>query len=226
MRVTDQPVALPKNARARLSAETHRLNLEISPDWRVIEHKFTGTIDVHTYFGLYGRTVSAGSPVSGQEGEVYRRLSKLDWQLWPSVSVFESTPPATKPDVKLNAMAEYDVIGISHYQLFAFECKKLSVTEEAVKKGRIHRRALERTKDDILFDLYKLSQIQHSFGGPFGKSYWVFSGDAELSEVNQARIKEFRITLIRGKEIQEIDRTPDKFRLPPLKKKGSAARPV
>ncbi|PYT02782.1 MAG: hypothetical protein DMF60_20320 [Acidobacteria bacterium] len=57
----------------------------------------------------------------------------------------------------------------------------------------------------------------------FGGFYWVFSGQTKLSEVNLLRIKEFRITLIRGKEIQEIDHTPEKFGLPPLRRKAAVA---
>ena len=51
----------------------------------------------------------------------------------------------------------------------------------------------------------------------------MFSGQTKLSEVNLLRIKEFRITLIRGKEIQEIDHTPEKFGLPPLRRKAAVA---
>ncbi|MBI4472334.1 MAG: DUF1887 family protein [Acidobacteria bacterium] len=204
--------------------ETPRnLTLQISADWTVTEHPFTGSIDLHTYFELYERTVTVGDPKSGQEGDVYRRLRKLAWQIWPSVCLFDKSPSVGNPKAKGSQMAEYDAIAIRFYQLFAFECKRLTVTQEDVKKGRVHAAALARTKDDILFDLYKLSQIQQSFGGPFGKSYWVFSGDAKLREVDQARIKEFRITLVRGKEVQDIHRTPEKFGLPPLRGKVADA---
>ena len=149
----------------------------------------------------------------------------MDWQVWPSVCVCDRIllPAGQKP--RLSQVAEYDAIGIRFYQLFAFECKRLTVTRGDVRSGRVPAAALERAKDDILFDLYKLSQIQQSFGGPFGKAYWVFSGDTELSEVNQSRrIKEFRITLLRGSDVQEIAHTPEKFGLPPLRRKIIATR--
>jgi hypothetical protein len=190
--------------------------LQISFDWTVTEHPFTGGIDLETYFGLHGRTISVGSPRTGQEGELYRQLQKLDWKVWPSVCLYDNSPVSAKPASKSASMAEYDAIGIRYYQLFAFECKRLSVTREAVKRGFAPKGRFERMKDDILIDLHKLSQVQQSFGGPFGRSYWVFSGEAELSEVNEARIKEFRITLIRGGEINRIHRSPENFGLPPV----------
>ena len=74
--------------------------------------------------------------------------------------------------------------------------------------------ALTKTKTDILIALYKLSQAQKSFGGPFGRSFWIFSGDTDLSDANSVRIREFGITLIRGNEINELAKTPEKFGLP------------
>jgi hypothetical protein len=191
--------------------------LQITADWSVTELPFTDSIDLQTYFELYGRSVEEGESRTGQESEIFRRLEKLDWKVWRSVTVCKS-PADVSSLTKGNLMAEYDAIGIRYYQLSAFECKKLNVTREAVRKGRVTARDLERAKTDILLDLYKLSQIQKSFGGPFGKSYWIYSGKTELSAENQERIKEFGIILIRGNDINEVDRTPEKFRLPPLKK--------
>lgn len=113
--------------------ETPRnLTLQISPDWTVTEHPFTGSIDLHTYFELYERKVTVGEPKSGQEGDVYRRLRKLDWDVSPSVCLFDKSPSGASPKAKGSHMAEYDAIAIRFYQLFAFECKRLTVTREDV----------------------------------------------------------------------------------------------
>ena len=190
--------------------------LQISADWVVTFLPFTNSIDLHTYFELYGRTVKTSIPRTGQAGAIVRRLEKLDWQVWHSVTLYKSQADVY-PTTKGNHLAEYDAIGIRFYQLSAFECKRLNVNRESVR--RVAREEdLERAKKDILLDLYKLSQIQKSFGGPFGKSYWVFSGKTELSEENQERIREFDIILIRGSDINQIDKTPERFKLPALRK--------
>lgn len=193
--------------------------IEISDDWAVKKYPFASAIDLETYFELFGRTVKSGDPKPGLEAEVYRQLKRLDWEVWADVCIFDTDRSASNQRTRHEPMAEYDAIGISFYQLFAFEIKRLTITKEAVEKRRVPAASLKRTKDDIRFDLYKLSQIQQSFGGPFGKSYWVFTGEADLSEVNQARIKEFRIRLIRGTEVREIDRLPEKFNLPKRKQR-------
>lgn len=196
--------------------ETPRsLTLKISPPWQVSELPFTGFIELETYFELHGRTVTVGKPKTGQEGEVFRRLEKLEWRqkVYPSVDLYDKSSTSSRGP----HMAEYDAIGILHYQLYVFECKKLNVTKEAVRRHLISKGELDRAKDDILFDLYKLSQVQKSFGGPFGRSYWIFSGKTRLEEVNQSRIKEFGITLIRGNEINDILREPQRFGLPSVR---------
>ncbi|MFL6275992.1 MAG: hypothetical protein ACJ74G_12460 [Blastocatellia bacterium] len=188
--------------------------LQISGDWQVSFLPFANSIDLQTYFELYGRRTKVGNPQTGQEGDIVRRLEKLDWHVWHSVTLYKTDAhPATTG----NQLAEYDAIGIRFYQLSAFECKRLNVNKAAVHRGWVAEKALERAKTDILLDLYKLSQIQKSFGGPFGKSYWIFSGKTELSEENRERIREFGIILIRGSEINQIDKTPERFKLPRLK---------
>jgi hypothetical protein len=191
--------------------------LQISADWIVTFLPFTNSIDLQTYFELHGRTVKLGKPKTGQEGDIVKRLEKLDWQIWHSVTLYKSKA-GVHLVTKGNQLAEYDAIGIRFYQLSAFECKRLNVNRESVRRGLIKEEDLERAKKDILLDLYKLSQVQKSFGGPFGKSYWIFSGRTPLSEENQERIREFGITLIRGNDINEIDKTPEKFKLPSLRK--------
>lgn len=166
--------------------------LKISPDWTVTPINFTQSVDVKTYFAIYGRNASVGQPVSGQEGKVFNQLQQLDWQVWPSVKLRHQG----------ETLAEYDALGIRFYQCFAFECKRLTTW-----RG-------EKAKQEILIDLLKLYQMQQQFGGPFGKSYWVFSGTAPLSNINQERIRDFGITLIRGAEINHIAKTPEKFGLP------------
>ena len=194
----------------------HRI-LKIAADWSLTEIPFSSSIDLQTYFELHGRTATVGNSRSTQEAHVIRQLERLDWRVWPSVCLLR---PGS-----LEEMAEFDAIGIHAYQLFAFECKRLTVKKDDVRSGRVHRSVLSRVSDDILFDLYKLSQVRNSFGGPFGKSYWIFSGGAELSENDKERISEFGITLISGQEINELAKAPEKFGLPPRKAGEKRAAP-
>jgi hypothetical protein len=170
--------------------------LKISPDWVVTPIAFSAAVDVETYFAIYGRRVAVGKPVSGQEAEVNRQLQELDWRVWPCVRLLHEK----------EVLAEYDAVGIRFYQCHVFECKRLSDWRADAR-------------DEILKDLHKLYQVQQHFGGPFGRSYWVFSGDHPLSNVNQERIRDFGIKLIRGAEINEIARNPEKFGLPQHKTK-------
>lgn len=62
-----------------------RLTLCVNADWRVQKIPFTGSLEIKTYFGIYGRQITVGQPRSGQEENVYRQLKKLEWQVWPSV---------------------------------------------------------------------------------------------------------------------------------------------
>lgn len=184
--------------------------LNISSDWRVKPIPFTESVDVQTYFDIYGRNVSIGNPVNDQEKKVYKQLQQLDWQVWPSVKLIHHN----------KTLQEYDAIGIRHYQLFAFECKNLNPLRIYCPSCRCRITIDEGQKDDILKDLFKLYQVQQHFGGPFGKSFWVFEGDRPLSEMNKERIRDFRITLIRGSDINQISKTPEKFGLPNRKAKN------
>jgi hypothetical protein len=67
--------------------------------------------------------------------------------------------------------------------------------------------------------------MRQDFGGPFGKSYWVFSGSYDLSPDQEERIQAFRITLILNSQIGEISQNPAKFGLPELRRNVSAPRP-
>lgn len=186
--------------------------LLVKSDWTTEEIPFESEIDLQTYFNLHGKVAEEGELTSGQEKEVFRSLQKLDWRVWQSVKIF-----APDDKRKSNPLAEFDSIAIRFYQLFAFECKRLNVTEEAVKAGQVRRHELERAKESISIDLYKLAQVRESFGGPFGKCYWIFSGKTPLSEVNRKRIEDFKIKLIQGKDINQITKDPAKFGLPDCK---------
>lgn len=187
--------------------------LLVKSNWTAEKIPFESQIDLQTYFSLYGKVAEEGELKSGQEKEVFKALQKLDWKVWQSVNIFDRDDKS-----KSNQLAEFDSIAICFYQLFAFECKHLDVTAKSVKSGRVKRHEFERAKDSILIDLYKLAQARESLGGPFGKSYWVFSGKTPLSEVNKKRIEDFRITLIQGNDIARIAQEPKKFGLPICKK--------
>lgn len=183
--------------------------LRIAADWSLTEIPFSSSVDLLTYFELHGRTVTENNSCTGQEREVIEKLQQLDWSISPSVWLLRPNSG--------EQMAEFDAIGIHAYQLFAFECKRLTITEKDEKRLRKLRRSVPRTSDSILFDLYKLSQVRNSFGGPFGRSYWIFSGGAKLGENDRERIREFGITLITGEDINKLTRSPQEFGLPPLR---------
>jgi hypothetical protein len=168
-----------------------RRTLQVHPDWSVEETPFESTLDLSTYFALYGVNVSPGSPRNRQEEHVFRQLSLLNWRVWPSV------------ELRHNGMllAEFDAIGIDHYQLSVVECKRLS----GARPG---------TSDEVLHDLFKLYQVRQHFGGPFGRSYWVFTGGYTLPKVTEDRIREFDITLIRSNEINQLSASSKSFGLP------------
>jgi hypothetical protein len=168
--------------------------LRVSPDWATKKIGFKKTIDVVTYFQLYGREVEPGSPRNDHEAKLLKRLRQLEGEYWPDVKLKHQ-------GADLN---EYDVIGIRYYQCYAFECKRVS-----------DWRGEEKVKNDILIDLLKLYQMQQHFGGPFGKSYWVFSGDRKLTEIEKERARLFKVGLIEGDEINTIAQDPNKFGLPP-----------
>lgn len=188
--------------------------LLVKSDWSAQAISFESEIDLQTYFSLYGKVAEEGELRSGQEKEVFRALQKLDWNVWQSVKIFSQDDKT-----KSNPLAEFDSIGICFYQLYAFECKRLDVTGKSVKSGRVKRYEFERAKDSILTDLYKLAQVRESFGGPFGKTFWIFSGRTPLSEVNKKRIEDFRIKLIQGNDISSIAKEPERFGLPNCKKR-------
>lgn len=180
--------------------------LEIHPDWTVVPLAFEETVDLKTYFQLHGYEVEVGEPLTKQERTVYRQLQKLDWNVWPSVAL-------TTQGRRVN---EYDAVGIRFYQCSFFECKRFSDPQE--------RRDKEEKKERIKNDLFKLFQMRQDFGGPFGRSYWVFSGSYQLSSDQEERIRAFRITLILNSQIGEISQNPAKFGLPQLTPRVSVAK--
>lgn len=74
-------------------------------------------------------------------------------------------------------------------------------------------------------DLFKLFQMREDLGGPFGKSYWIFSGSYQLSGEQEERILAFRITSILRSQIGEISQNPRKFGLPEIKKAAAVSPP-
>jgi hypothetical protein len=169
--------------------------LKVEPNWEMTPISFTESLGVETYFRLYGREIAPGKSQSRQEKHVVKQLEQLDWRVWPSVTLKHNE----------QSLVEYDAIGIRHYQCSAFECKKLSDW-----RG-------EAVKDEILIDLLKLYQVQQLFGGPFGRSYWVFSGDHKLTDLEEERIRLFRINLIKGADINRIASESARFDLPERK---------
>ena len=110
-----------------------------------------------------------------------------------------------------------DPVTIEQYQLSVFECKRLQpIRQDSHEAGDRSRAARERQRDDVRKDLAKLDRVRQHFGGPFGRSYWLLSGGYKLAQEDEARIREFGITLWRGSQIDQIAKSPDKLGLPPL----------
>lgn len=181
--------------------------LLISPNWSTFEIPFENDIDIIDYFRLHSIDIATGNAQNKHEQKVFNALNKLNWKIWQSV----------KWTSKLNkeTINEFDFICIENYQMSAIECKNLNVTRDSVQKGITHPRALKNAQIKMNDDLYKLAQVRNSFGGPFGKSYWIFDGKTEINENLQAKIAEFNITLIR--DINEIHQNPSKYKMPSKK---------
>jgi Domain of unknown function (DUF1887) len=178
--------------------------LLIKPNWETENIPFESEINISTYFNLHGIDVITGTSQNEHELKVFKELTKLNWKVWQSVK--------WKSKVNNQVLNEFDFICIENYQMSAFECKNLNITKEAVSRGSVHPQALKNAQITMSDDLYKLAQVRNSFGGPFGKSYWIFDGRTEINQNFQDKIQEFNITLIR--DMQEISRNPSKYKLP------------
>jgi len=168
--------------------------LSIKPDWEISEIPFNNSISIEEYFQLHGHIAKPGKSINRHEIHIFNQLQKLNWTVEASVRW-------RNPD-NTSDLAEYDMIGIHDYQMSVFECKRKNSTD----------------KEKVLKDLLKLSQIKYAFGGPFGKIYWIFNGQAQIGKMNEIRIKEFGIKLISGDDVNQISNNPQKFGLPPIKK--------
>lgn len=184
--------------------------LRIAKDWSFTEIPFQNSIDVETYFALHGHRIKVETPRTDQEQRVFNQLKQLDWDVWASVNWL-------RPDDNQLQIAEYDIIGIKDYKMSVFECKRLNINRYSVASGAATQEELERVENDILNDLYKLSQAQKSFGGFFSKIYWIFNGKAKINRTNLERIKEFNIKLIKGDEVSRLVEKADEFGLPSKK---------
>lgn len=177
----------------------NRRMVQVRKDWSSLRLPFEGAIDLETYFALHGASVATRPPVTRQELALLRALQALDWQVWSSVTLFRG-------GVSLH---EFDVVGITGYQLAVFECKRLR-RDGGSTVADVRR----RQHSDVREDLLKLYQVRQQFGGPFGKSYWCLSGDYKLSAEELQRIRDFGVCLILGREIQAIRTDPARFGLP------------
>lgn len=181
--------------------------LQIAKDWSFAEIPFQNSIDVETFFALHGHKIKVETPRTPQETRVFEQLKQLDWDVWTSVNWL-------RPDNDEMQIAEYDIICIKDYKMSVFECKRLNINRKLVEIGRATQEELERVENDILNDLYKLSQAQKSFGGFFSKIYWIFNGQAKINRTNYERIKEFNIKLIKGDEVNQLIQKADEFGFP------------
>ena len=184
--------------------------LNISQDWTSREIAFENSIDVETYFALHGHKIRVEMPRTPQEQRVFNQLQLLDWDVWASVNWL-------RPDDENLQIAEYDMIGIKNYKISVFECKRLNINRHTVAFGNATQEDLNRIENDILNDLYKLSQAQKSFGGYFSSIYWIFNGSAKINKTNYERMKEFNIKLIKGDEVNRLVQRSNEFGFPKKK---------
>lgn len=183
--------------------------LRINPDWSQEAIPFGGSMSLTTFFALHGQVAISGESQTNQEREVCRQLGKLDWDVYPSVSLPRSD------DHELS-LVEYDVVCIRGYNVSVFECSRLSVNERNWTEKLLRYKEVDQK---IFKDISKLTQIRNAFGGNFSSVYWIKSGNARIRESNLQRMKLFRIQLISGREIEllEEEKIRTKFRLPGLK---------
>lgn len=197
-------VETPENAILKVSDE----------DWAVTKLPFEGQIGVEDYFALYGREVVVGQPRTPQEALLVWHLEQLEWQVWPSVQLKAERTSATDD----RDLAEYDAIAIDRYKLYAFECKQMTGGKYWEEDEDDPQRQVNRL---ISQDTYKLFQVRQGFGGPFGSSFWVFDGKAEIRAASKERLRVFSVGFINGQEIEKISSDPASLKLP--KRKASAA---
>lgn len=184
----------------------HDRIVQVRHDWSLEALAFVGTIGLETYFDLHGATVTVGKPRTRQERHLYETLKRLDWSVFPSVVLSSNAL----------VLAEYDVVGIRHYQMSVFECKRLRRLEASPHHTDDElRKAQRRQRSDVSEDLMKLDQVRNHFGGPFGRIFWVLGGGYELTEHQAARIRQFRITLLREQDVPDLARHPERYGLPP-----------
>jgi hypothetical protein len=181
--------------------------LQLQPDWSARTLPFCEHLQLEDYFALFGCTTAVNDAVTGQERALVAQLRRLEGRAWSSVHLKSGEA----------VLGEYDAILIHHYRCFAFECKRL---REGRQEGTQKRFPGDRTRQekhtDIRMDLLKLYQVRQHFGGPFSRSYWVFSGDYQLSGQELETLKLFDVTLVSETQASALLRHATALGLPPV----------
>lgn len=188
--------------------------LQLQPDWSAHILPFREHLKLEDYFALFGCAAATSDAVTGQERALVAQLRLLEGNAWSSVHLKSGE----------SVMGEYDAILIHHYRCFAFECKRL---REGRQEGTAKRFPGDRTRQekhgDIRMDLLKLYQIRQHFSGPFGRSYWVFGGDYQLSPQELEMLKLFDVTLVSESQARNLSRHAAALGLPPAGAKTSTS---
>ena len=177
----------------------------INSAWVRQELKFQFGISVQDYFELHGQYVHEGTLNERSEIHLHNDLKRLDFH--------DICPSCTWLGASNNTLAEWDIAATYNYQLYVFERKKL-------QHGNAHTlRTLEEQDAAVLHDIEKLAYTRAIFGGPFGKVYWLLSGNFVPKETIVERIKVLGINYLRGDAVVQVANNWQINGLPPLKPK-------
>lgn len=161
--------------------------IRIDPNRTTHKLPFKGKISLKDYFDLYDLVVDCqgNAQNSRQERDLAEHLRDLANKLKQNQVIldFWTNVKVRLQDNPEQLIAEYDAICIRGYQLYVLECKEMKGKSG---KERIHK------------DLHKLYRTRQEYGGPFGKTYWVFDGSGHLTEYARRIIKLYNVSLIEG----------------------------
>ena len=213
-----------------VETDHHRIS-QMDENWTPTYHPFLHDIGIQDYFALHGQTVTiGGTPDNNFEQRLLSELQKLD---------FSEVMPDCKWMAKSEILAQYDTLATYKYQLFTFEVKQIenATTTDLLDKFKDSefvydaktRNFVHKDKNKVLVhDIEKLAYTRAIFGGPRGKAYWLMNGSFQPSASIQERMKRLNInSLIGGYTVaKELIKDPNKYGLPPLKRKTSKSQPI
>jgi len=188
--------------------ETERSNFAFSEDnWEYRMIPFQSGITVEDYFALHLVKLKSGVATNSTEQSLIRAMRSL--------SFFDIQASCKWMSDEGNIHAEYDCAGTTDYRLYLWERKRLQKSDHKVgltseQKGW----DTERKKYDIQHDIEKLAYSRAVFGGPFGRVYWVFTGQFPVSDALLKKASELGIRVVKGISDSELASRWKEFGLP------------